>query len=180
MKEKSVSCLEHHWAWPDADPQIEGWMEQTHERLSSVNISALMKEINPWPFVFSSEKKYYLMLIVWSDLQFRSLSVSSASSSSWRLTGNIAGFDLDDVGGELHHQLLVHHSSHLTDHGPLGPTCPGQPLLIGEHRHLLCGQVTHDHLSEQSECNTCKCHVVVNVTQIPVIDFCWSMVTAKA
>lgn len=66
-------------------------------------------------------------------------------------TCNITGLDLDGVGGELHHHLLVHHGGHLTDHGPLGSSCPGQPLLISEHRHFLCGQVPHNHLEKKQK-----------------------------
>lgn len=69
------------------------------------------------------------------------------------VTCHITGLDLNDVGGELHHYLLIDYSRHLTDHGPLGSSRLGQPILVGEHRNLLCGQVTHDHLERQSQLN---------------------------
>lgn len=68
----------------------------------------------------------------------------------WEPTCDVTCLDLDNVGSDLHHHLLVHQSCHLTDQCPLGSMCPGQPPFIGKHRHLLRGQVTHDHLNAQN------------------------------
>lgn len=65
-------------------------------------------------------------------------------------TCNIPSLDLDVVSGVFHHHLLIHHRSHLADHGSLRPSCPGEPLLVGEHRHLLRGEVSRDDLDAQS------------------------------
>lgn len=77
-------------------------------------------------------------------------SSNGTTELGWEPTCDVTCLDLDNVGSDLHHHLLVHHSCHLTDQCPLGSMCPGQPPFIGKHRHLLRGQVTHDHLNAQN------------------------------
>lgn len=77
-------------------------------------------------------------------------SSNETTELGWEPTCDVTCLDLDNVGSDLHHHLLVHHSCHLTDQCPLGSMCPGQPPFIGKHKHLLRGQVTHDHLNAQN------------------------------